>query len=407
MHYLRIGSPTRAAQLDEYVARAQSGDSWEQAFAAFESDASALERELQEYVRRFSLPQQRVDLGVRIAEPVVPRGRPIETAEVQAYLGDLLSRTGHRGDARDLLDSLLASNPENARAAAVLGSIEIRGSRFDAGLALLERAARLRPDDAPIQSAFGIALHDQAQRQWSPITSPDVFARARAVLTRAAALDPSVASAHLALGLAEQATGDFDRAVDSIGRAIALAPARKDYRVARARVLVRQRDYARAEAELRPLATRASPAVRAAALDLLGALASDTRAAGLSAEGTPPSRTVSTSGVPALRPLREGELQAVGRFTTVDCSATLPLYLVQTERGLLRLTGVLGGVQLITYQREAQRAVGCGAVPDEPRVRVAYRPAAGKPDATGVFPQADSHGTAVAIEFIPDWFTPR
>jgi hypothetical protein len=176
--------------------------------------------------------------------------------------------------------------------------------------------------------------------------------------------------------------------------------------LARARVLLQQGAYDRAEAELRPLVTSAPATVRAAARNMLDTVSNERQAGTLAFTGAPPARALGTSGMPALRPLREGEQAVVGRLMAVDCRTALSSYQVQTEGGDLRLNGSLGGVQLTSFRRDAPAAIGCGPMADTPKVRVTYRPSASGNAVPGATTAA-SHGTAVAIEFIPDWFTPR
>jgi tetratricopeptide (TPR) repeat protein len=406
MHYLVIGNEARAGQVDEYLTRYQSGDTWEQAFAAaFKTSPAALEDELSRYVRRLSIPKREVVLGPKQTEVNVPAAQPIATADVQAYLGDLLARTGQPEEGRRVLTALLEADSRHARAAAALGAIEVRASRFDVGVPLLERAVELEPDNSAILAALGVALYEQARRQWDPIASPATFERSRTLLGRSIALDPNVAPVHLTLGYAEWATGNRDLAVQSIGRAISLAPARKDYRLSRAQVLVQQRDHEQAERELRPLAERATPEIRRAARALLEMMTTDGPAAMPLPVGAPGRSEA--SGIPALRPLREGERAAIGTFVSVDCSAVLSIYRIQTDRETLQLSAAFGGVQFVVFRSDGPRSIGCGPM-EAQRVRVTYRPAtADGARAAAASPSTEVHGTAIAIEFIPDGFTPR
>ncbi|HEX5107985.1 MAG TPA: hypothetical protein VFV95_06045 [Vicinamibacterales bacterium] len=406
MHYLVLGNATRAGQVNAYLARYQSGDSWEQAFAAaFKTSPAGLEEELSRYVRRLSIPRRQFDLGARKTTVTVPTAQPIETAVVQAYLGDLLSRTGQPEEARRVLTALLDADNRHARAAAALGAMEVRRAQFDAGLPLLERAADLAPADSAILAALGVALYEQARRQWDPIASPATFERARSVLARSIALDPGVAPVHLTLGYSEWATGHFDLALQSIGRAIALAPARKDYRLSRAQILVQQRERGLAEQELRPLAERATPEVRRAARALIETITTGSQAAAQSLPPGPPARA-GGPGIPALRPLREGERDAIGAFVSVDCEPALSVYHIQTDRGILKLSAPFGGVQFVVFRSDGPRSIGCGPMQAQ-RVRVTYRPGADGAAEAAAAPSAEIYGTAVAIEFIPDGFTPR
>ena len=51
---------------------------------------------------------------------------------------------------------------------------------------------------------------------------------------------------------------------------------------------------------------------------------------------------------------------------------------------------------LVSFREDVTGAVGCGALARPIRALVTYAPSA----------QADAEGTAIAVEFVPDSFTP-
>lgn len=323
----------------------------------------------------------------------MPAAIPLDTDEANAYLGDLLARVGREPEARALLVDVLAGSNGHGRALASLGLLEMRAANAGTGVVMLERAAQASPDDPFIQAAFGAALYEDSRRRWDPLTSPAAFERARSVLARAATLDPSTAPTQLALGYAAWATGNLDEATGALSRAVALAPMRHDYRLAYAEALLRRQDLPAAKLELQRLAAEGSEDARRTARALLDVADGRSRAV---FDPLLPPRSRGT-GVPALRPLKDGERAVIGQFVSLDCSRTFPAYRVATDSGELMLVGAVGGVQLVVFREDGPRSITCGTVPGTPRVRVTYRAV----ETVAVLDRSD-HGTAIAIEFLPE-----
>src|SRR5206468_5894603 len=67
MHYLVLGNRTRTPQLGIYLEKLKGGAPPEQAFRdAFGDDIAALERELNEYIRRYQFLTLRLDFGEKV-----------------------------------------------------------------------------------------------------------------------------------------------------------------------------------------------------------------------------------------------------------------------------------------------------------------------------------------------------
>lgn len=392
VHYLLLGDPARKEQLRDYVARVARGEAPRSAFdTVFGADARQIHRDVAGYARQLQFAGRLFSLGKETAQTEVLAGRRLADEEAEAYLADLLARTGRPSEARDRLQALLQANPGNAPAAAALGWLELRESRLDVALPLLERAAAARPDDAAIQGALGMARYERARRYSLDRGALNAeLLRAREALMRAVQLDGSVAPVLATLADTETAvTGDFKQALALIERAVALAPARLEYKLARAEALLRMREVEPARAELELLAARdPSLPTTAPARDLLN------RLTGASPGGEP------ILGVrrPALRIVREGERRVQGRFVRMECSGPIAELHVETPEGVLRFTEVLGGVQVIAYT-QAAGSFSCGNVPNPPLVLATYRP---RPSSD----PAAVHGVVVALEIVPDGFTP-
>lgn len=82
------------------------------------------------------------------------------------YLGFTLDRLGHKDRALDKMEHLLALNPENANALNFVGyTLTEKNERLDDAKTYLEKAVKLRPEDAFILDSYGWLLYRTGQRQ--------------------------------------------------------------------------------------------------------------------------------------------------------------------------------------------------------------------------------------------------
>jgi tetratricopeptide (TPR) repeat protein len=440
MHYLMFGNRERAAQLQTFLGGLRRGVDAEQAFAeAFGADDRALERELFDYLRKFTFPAVRYEFDTRIDTAVTGRGTRLADAEAEGYLGELLARTRRADEARTRLTAARKTSPSAVRPAVALGLLELREGKTAEALLHLEDALTHAPDDGPALAALGQALIERADEQTGTAGAP-LRARAREVLSRAVALDGAASHVVATLALLERDEGNFDRAVTLLERALQQSPTRDDYRLMAAEILVRQRRFDRVSTFVGPvLAAGRSPEARARARQLLVSAADGQAAAAVSAgpagiaeapaaaeapgiaappataAAPPPSPPERAAGVPAglpsaagargtryildLRAVAAGETRVLGMFRGIECTAGAAVILADTEAGLLRVRAErLETVEFISYRAEPG-TVECGSRPAPARALITYRPDA--PAAAG------SHGVAVAVELVPDDYVPR
>ena len=259
MHYLSFGNASRRSQLTSYLANLRAGQPSIRAFVdAFGPDLAALDQELGQYVRRFSLPTVRVEFSERVALDTSLGGAPMEDLEGEAYLGDLLVRIGRTADARSHLTRIVDRPPARARASAAMGLIALEAGHVDDAVILLQRAAALAPDDAGVLGMLGRALVarvQQSPRGGGAFTSN--LEQARNVLERAATLDAGAAHTFAMLGYVGLLAGeDPARAVVHLSQAVRMAPAREQYQLQLAEALLRDRQFDRASTYLVALAAR-------------------------------------------------------------------------------------------------------------------------------------------------------
>jgi Flp pilus assembly protein TadD len=421
MHYLMFGSEARYAQLTRYLTHMRNGISPEDAFTKeFGAELPAIEKELREYVMRRTLPAETYTFETTTRAALEAKSEKVSDDEAAGYLGDLLARGESTEAARAYLKKVIASNADAARALYALGLLELRESHDEEAVRLLERATKLRPDEAVFLAAYGRALveslrnADSRDAGWQSIAD-----RARAVLSRSVELDQNAAVAVAFLGYLELLDGESARAVELFKRAVASAPSDESYQLLLADALMRQGDFIQATAAFSfLLAYGSSQDVRERARDGLGRVATRRLQAAARAKAGAVEPTVApadTAVAPPtdrgrraspqirldLRKLGTGEQRVLGVFRGIQCVQGAVVLEVQTPSALLRFAArQFSDIDFISYRTDTPSGVKCGNVPGTPPILATYRPAASGPSADGIA------GAAVAIELVPDGYVP-
>jgi tetratricopeptide (TPR) repeat protein len=403
MHYLQLGSQTRASQLTHYLARLHDGEDPTRSFMAAFGDPAVLERELRDYVRKLTFPAIRFDFAEKVGGAGAGPAETLSEVDSATYLADLLGRTGHLDEARARLQKILDANPRATHAAATLGVLELNAGNGDRALPWLERAAA-DPSDAAAQVLWGRAVLERYEKASSEGRDPGLSLNdARRALTRAAELKPDDAETLATSGRAESIAGeDVARALSLLIRAVALAPGQEEYRLMLAEELVRQRQFTQATEMLGPLIAGARrPEIRDAArraMSFVAARANERAAAAAgSSEVAPPAPPTAR-----FRVLRPNETRAVGALTAVDCENGSVVLKVETDDESLRLSAAsLIAVQVISYQSTEPTPLACGAVNPPARVFATYQESETAIQATGI------DGRAIAVEILPDGYVVR
>jgi tetratricopeptide (TPR) repeat protein len=193
---------------------------------------------------------------------------------------------GQRPQAIRLLQEIIRSNPRDADARLLLGSVLQEEGDRNGAITQLTAAVRLRPNSAEAQNALGEAFHVFGDDE-----------SAHPLFEKAVALDPAMAPAQLNLGAILAKNGDLAPAAAHLDRAIALLSRKPSQnedlayaRYLRAKVYTAQGDVPKAAAELQqavslraefPEAWSDLGAARKTLLDDSGALAALERAVSL------------------------------------------------------------------------------------------------------------------------------
>ncbi len=153
-----------------------------------------------------------IDLARKLA------AAPDAEAERHVRLGQLLAEAKDYPAAAAAFRAAQAHYPDDAVPWALLlfeGSALEQGARWTEAHAVLERAAKLAPEEATVLNYLGYAQIERRQNMDAALQ----------LLKRASALKPDDASITDSLGWAQYVTGDLDAAVPMLERAAAGAPA--------------------------------------------------------------------------------------------------------------------------------------------------------------------------------------
>jgi tetratricopeptide (TPR) repeat protein len=431
MHYLTFGNRARREQLTRYLDTMNAGASPDAALkSAFSADLPAIEKELRDYLLRLSFPAMVYNFETTARANDDMQLEKLNDAEAEGYLGDLMARDRQRTeDARARLTKAIASNPDAARAHYALGLLELRDSRGNEALPLLERAAILQPEEAAFITAYGFGLVERLRAASDDAERRSLLDRARAALSRSMELRPASGYTLATAGYLEQLAGNNARAVDLLKRAVAASPSEESYRMGLAEELARQGDYEAATAHLALLVGRGSDEdMRNQARQALGRVAqmrnleaarAAARASAASA-GTSPASSGSATAPdrppatpppagnenpgrfsPALRRVGANEQRVLGVFRSIQCRPGSFVLEIQTPTEVIRIAAKqFSDIDFISYRTDTPGSVTCGPVPGLPPVLATYR-AAETGSAAGII------GDAVAIELIPDGYVPK
>jgi tetratricopeptide (TPR) repeat protein len=167
--------------------------------------------------------------------------------------------------AQNAFEEALKIDPDYADAAVALVTLLQRSGKIDEALAVAQKYAKTMPYSVQLQKRYGELLLRKAD---ALLEQGDPNA---AVEKRSAAVEPLEAAVkrlsddhelQFELGLAYSYTGEVDKAVAPFARAVALAPANIDYRIAYGLALGRNDQFAEGVAELQKVV--ASPQYKGA-----------------------------------------------------------------------------------------------------------------------------------------------
>jgi tetratricopeptide (TPR) repeat protein len=187
--------------------------------------------------------------ALMLAAPIAARADLPQAQLLEAVRGDLTH--GRADSGLQILDKVLAQEPQNAEAHNLQCRIYLQEQRWNDAVAACQAAVKLKPDDSNYHLWLARAMGEKADRV-SFITAFRMAKPIRVEFETAAKLDPHNANALSDLGefyvdAPGIVGGGFDKAERVAQQLDGFAPHRGHY--LRARIAEGQKDYARAESE--------------------------------------------------------------------------------------------------------------------------------------------------------------
>jgi tetratricopeptide (TPR) repeat protein len=194
----RVGFPQRRAQLTDYIARLNRGETPEVACQnAFGTDFESLDKEFMQYLAKGKLPYLGVS-SARLATPQPVQTRPLPESEARYLLGDLALALGEdwRGEAELWFRLAVQAEPGSGRAHAALARTQRSREEADAHFA---RALALAGNDPEVQRHYAQAMLARASEEGAADRAESIQ-RSRAAFRRSIQLDPEQVAAYAGLG---------------------------------------------------------------------------------------------------------------------------------------------------------------------------------------------------------------
>jgi tetratricopeptide (TPR) repeat protein len=216
--------------------------------AEAESPLRALADERQDVGTRLTLADYyllggETDKGVAVLKEVEKQKDGFAPARIR--LAAMLHTAGRHADAHQMVDSVLAAQPENSQAAVLKARFLFVERRFDEALERARAAVKANPQSA--QAYFLLGQVERAKQ--NNVEAAQAF-------TEVLRLNPRAAAAQLELSRLQLASGNLSGAAQSAEQAVKNAPGAIEPRLALARSLLARGDVGRAAAELKLLQQR-------------------------------------------------------------------------------------------------------------------------------------------------------
>jgi len=415
IHYAMIGNRERFAPLMRFASLARGGDAVPTAFAkAFGIPTTTLDDELRQYVQGANVfLYSTAAIDQRVSNQVLGDVSRLAEPEAQAWLGDLLSHAGRTDEATTRLEAALTMAPDLALAHASLAALLIRQDKRDLAMPHLQRAAALNSPNEFVHFYYGAALVEQAAAK--PSADNTDLQNGIAALARAVELRPGFTEAQNTLGYAYLLRGETEKARDVLVRALAEDPSDDRGALLLARVQLRRGQVDDVRRLLGPVVARATePSVTDQARELLAQSAVVQRQQQLRREAgltsTPAGAATTPDSVqtalrvykPDFRERQAGETRTYGVFVGVECMPGQVVLQMRVPGSTLRVRAArFADVVFTSYRQVPVPPVVCGPRTPPDEVYVTWKGDNGSDGTPG------EPGTAVAVELLPEGFIPE
>lgn len=432
VHYLMLGNNgQRRPQMNQFVNLMAAGVPLQEAFPkAFQTDFTTLEKELRNYIKGNSFSVLNYTSKEKLLFDDEMTTEPMSEAEVNFYLGDLLTHQ-RRAEAEQYLQTAIQLDPTFAPPHASLGLARIYKGNFEEAQKYLEKAVAYDKEGKNhlIYYYYAMALmRDGSDSNGTQILSPQLDTvkaqQIRTYLKKAIQIRPGFSPTYSLLAYVNMSVGEqLDETVPLLKQAMQNAPGNQELVYQLAQLYLRQQKTEEAKNLLAPIARNtADVSLKTRAqgvLDLLERVANQkaqlqaeleaynkqdkaTDETNISSARRPTmrrraDRTVTEEPPPApepgLRARAEGEEEVQGLLTKMECSpqGTTLYVTIGTQKRVFH-TKQAERLEVITFTTMVGESIECKEFTPARPVRVIYR---SKTDAASKY-----DGEPTAVEFI-------
>jgi len=271
VHYLMLGNNQhRRTQLGQFLNLFAGGKPLDESFRqAFQTDYRSFERELKDYIGRYTFPVIRYKLQNKIDFDREMQVSTLSEAQAQYYLGDLLLHMDRLETAETQLAKAISLDSGFAPSHASMGMLKVRQSKYEEALKSLTQAVQADSRNYMAHYYYAFMMH----RVGGNLTSVSEASRYDLMaqhLKRTIELAPSYLNAYDLLGyVALNRRQELVETQDLLKKALSSAPARGDLRLRLGELMMANKQYAAAQAILKPLSAAQEAPVREHARVLL------------------------------------------------------------------------------------------------------------------------------------------
>lgn len=421
MHYLIQGNKgERNPQLHYFRGLLLKGKPSKEAFQeAFKTDYATLETEVKKYIERKTFDVSAVNLDKNLIAANEMQVSPVSAAEAKAYQGDLLFHQNRSDEAGSLLRESLTLNPDLGFANAVFGLIKLKEKNFAEAQKYLEKAVQTDAQNYLAHYGYAYVLSREGMSDFGFVIAYNVkyAEKIRESLRRAIALNPNFAESYHLYALVNIVRNEnLDEALETINKALRIAPGNQWYAMRLAEIYMRRQNFAEARnITQKILKTVSDDELKLYAQSTLNmnnaweAQLEDVKKHQKRPEDEVTDKILSEEEIArlneiamnqslneSLRKPRLGEKRILGFLTAVECDSNQVIYSLKSGNQTFTLkSGSLDEVTLTAFA-SADAKFGCGTLKTEPYAVITYR--------TNADTKNKIAGEAVAIEFVPKNF---
>lgn len=430
IHYLMQGNNgANNAALNQFLALVMNKVEPEKAFRqAFQTDYATMEKALKKYVEQRKFQATLVTFKNKLVFDGEMTALPLSEAEANAYLGDLLYRTGEFADAETYLQKALSLDANSTLANASLGLVKMRQNKFDEAKKYLEKAVASDRKSYFALYNYAYILSRENEDEFGYVSKfpPETTKKMRESLQKAIEINPNFTESYRLLAFINLVNNEnLDEALALLAKGLAQQPGNQEYSLLIAKIYLRQEKFAEAkEIAQKIVKTAAEDETRSTAQNLLNSINQyeESRAAlekqkkELEAKGVRPPILIRKSSDNQLsdeelaKINRENEInvlnrmiekpkadekQVVGYIEKITCAKGEISYAVKAENESFILTSKnFAGLKMTAMTPEAENlAVGCDAQIKDISAVITYRPGA-----------ASAKGSLLSLVFVPKFF---